>query len=80
MKCCFCDQNETISHLFLDCQHAKAIWRVVNIAIGLTQPRSINHMMRNWLTGLDNKTKNLIYVRVAALIWAIWCTRNDIIF
>jgi hypothetical protein len=57
MKCCFCDKNETIRYLFLDYQYAKAIWRVLKTATGLTQPRSINHMMWNWLTIIDNKTK-----------------------
>jgi hypothetical protein len=37
--------NETIKHLFFDCHHAKTIWRVVNIATGLTSPTSIIHML-----------------------------------
>ena len=77
-KCCFCDLNETIQHLFFDCQHAKTIWRVVHA--GLTPPKSITHMLRNWLTGISNKERSLIFVGAAALIWAIWCTRNDLIF
>jgi hypothetical protein len=41
-KCCFCNCNETIKHLF-----SKTIWRVVNIATGLTTPTSIIHMLGN---------------------------------
>jgi len=52
-KCCFCDLNETIQHLFFDCQHAKIIWRVVQVATGLTPPKSMTHMLRNWLTGIS---------------------------
>jgi hypothetical protein len=37
-------------------------------------------MVQNWLTGIENKTRRLIYVGVAALMWAIWCTRNDAVF
>jgi hypothetical protein len=56
-KCCFCDCNETIKHLFFDCQHAKTIWRTVHVATGLTPPRSVTHMLKHWLTGIQNKDK-----------------------
>ena len=79
-KCPFCDLNETIQHLFFDCQHAKTIWRVVHVATGLTPPKLITHMLRNWLTGISKKERSLIFVGAAALMWAIWCTRNDLIF
>ena len=52
-KCCFCDLNETIQHLFFDCQHAKTIWRVVHVATGLTPPKSISHMLGHLLTGIN---------------------------
>jgi hypothetical protein len=70
-KCCFCDLNETIQHLFFGCQHAKTIWRVVQVAAGLTPPKSIAHMLRNWLMGISTKERNLIFVGAAALMWAI---------
>jgi hypothetical protein len=37
-------------------------------------------MLRNWLTGISNKKRSLIFVGAAPLMWAIWCTRNDLIF
>ena len=79
-KCPFCDLNETIQHLLFDCQHAKTIWRVVYVATGLTPLKSITHVFRNWLSGIRKKEKSLIFVGAAALMWAIWCTRNDLIF
>ena len=79
-KCCFCDHNEIIQHLFYDCQHAKIIWRVVQVATGLTPPKSMTHMLWNWLTGISMKERRLIFVGAAALMWTIWCTRNDLIF
>ena len=79
-KCPFCDLNETIQHLFFDCQHAKTIWRVVHVATGLTPPKSIRHMLRNWLTGISKQERSLIFVGAAALMWAICCTRNDLTF
>ncbi|CAO2142593.1 unnamed protein product, partial [Urochloa humidicola] len=30
-------------------QHAKVIWSTVHVATGLTPPRSVTHMLGNWL-------------------------------
>ena len=49
------------------------------MATGLTPPKSISHMLGHWLTGINKKDRLLIFVG-AALIGAIWCTRNDLIF
>ena len=74
------DLNETIHHLFFNCQHAKTIQRVVHVAAGLIPTKSIVYMLRNWLTGISVKEISLIFVGAAALMWAIWCTCNDLIF
>ena len=37
-------------------------------------------MLGHWLNGINKKDRLLIFVRATALIWAIWCTRNDLIF
>ena len=79
-KYVLCNLNESIQHLFLDCHYARMVWRMVYLATGLTQPRSIRHMFGSWLSNQNNKSRNLIWVGVAALCWAIWRTRNDIIF
>ena len=79
-KCCFCNSNETIRHLFFDCHHAKSIWRIVHLATGLSPPISISHMLGNWLSLYNKNERNLILVGCAALCWAIWRSRNDIIF
>ena len=80
-KCCFCDLNETIQHLFFDCQHAKIIWRVVQVATGLTPPKSMTHMLRNWLTGISMKERGLIFVGAAVFyVSNDMVTGNDLIF
>jgi hypothetical protein len=30
-SCCFCDNKESIQHLFFDCPLAKIIWRIILI-------------------------------------------------
>ena len=70
-KCCFCDCNETIKHIFFDCQHAKIIWRIVHIATELSPPKSIYHMLGHSLPGINQKDRLLILVGANALMWGI---------
>ena len=79
-KCCGCNSNETIQHLFLDCPYARLVWRIIFFAIGLTPPRSIRHMFNSWLSNQSKKIRNVIWVEVVAVCWAIWRCHNDIIF
>ena len=67
MKCCFCDSEETIDHLFLFCPFAKMIWRVVHLAFALPPPTNITSMFGNWLNGIDRITKAKIRIGVSAL-------------
>jgi hypothetical protein len=78
-KCCFCNANETIKHLLFNCHHAKQIWRIVYLATGLPPPKSVPHMFGNWLHNQDDKMKKITMAGMAALCWAIWRCRNDII-
>jgi hypothetical protein len=79
-KCVACNSNETIKHLFVECPCARMVWRIIFYATGLTPPRSIRHMFGSWLSNQSSKVRNLIWVGVAAVCWAIWRCRNDIIF
>jgi hypothetical protein len=71
--------NENIQHLSLHYPFAKTIWRIF-FATNLNQPRSISHLFGTWLNNQPKNMKGLIWVGTAALCWAIWCCRNDVIF
>jgi hypothetical protein len=79
-RCCFCDQDETIQHLFIDCPFAKMVWRVVYMTFNISPPANITNLFGNWLAGVPKKDKVHIRVGVYALLWAMWNTRNDYIF
>jgi hypothetical protein len=79
-KCVCCNLNETIQHLFIDCPLAKMIWRFILYETNFSQPRSINHMFGNWLKNQHKDFKHLVWVGIAAICWAIWKCRNDIVF
>lgn len=57
LKCCFCDSDETVHHLFISCPLARIVRRIINIIFNLPPPTSITNLFGNWLTGLDNKIK-----------------------
>jgi hypothetical protein len=63
-KCCFCDQEETIQHLFIDCPFAKNLWRIVHMTFAISPPSNINNMFGNWLNGITKKDKGFIRIGV----------------
>ena len=79
-KYAFCNSDETIHHLFINCHFASHMWRLISICFGLKPPRSVQHVYGTWLVGVDSKTKYLIITGVSALCWAIWISRNDLVF
>jgi hypothetical protein len=78
--CCFCDQEETIQHLFISCLIAKMIWRIVFMTFNIPSPLNITNMFGNWLKGMAKKDKGHISVGVCAILWAIWKVGNDFLF
>jgi hypothetical protein len=48
LKCCFCNLDETIQHLFFDCQLATVMWRIVHVSFNITPPMNIFHMLAEW--------------------------------
>ena len=79
-RCCFCDQNKTIKHLFLEYPLAKLLWRSIHIAFNIHPPTSINTLFGTWLNGVDIHMAKHISIWMCALLRAIWNTRNDMIF
>jgi hypothetical protein len=45
--CVFCSQDETIKHLFFQCNFARSIWPVIQAASGLYTPTSITNIFGN---------------------------------
>ena len=79
-KCCFCDSNETVNHLFLHCPFANIIWRMIYFAFNIPPPSNVTNMFGRWLNGVHRKDKARIRIGISAMCWAIWNCRNDIIF
>ena len=57
VRCCFCNLDETIQHLFFYCPNAKFIWRLVQVVFNLPMPLNVNDIFTNWLNGVNKKTE-----------------------
>ena len=79
-QCCFCRYTETIQHLFLDCAYAKYLWRAIHILFGIAPPRDINDLFIRWSKIANQKYNSLLLTAASALCWAIWLTRNEVVF
>jgi hypothetical protein len=76
----FCNQDETIQHLFFDCPLARIIWHVVHMTVATIPPTNMTHLFEKYLFGVNKKDEAQICVGDCALVWAIWNAHNDIIF
>jgi hypothetical protein len=79
-KCCFCDDEESVNHIFIECPFAKIVWRIIHMSFGLAPPKNIKNLFGNWLTGIPKQDLVNIRVGVCAVLWALWNTRNDVVF
>jgi hypothetical protein len=78
--CVFCTHDETIKHLFIQCNFARSIWSVIQAASGLYPPTSTAGVFGNQVHGIDYKYITLLRVGAMALIWSLWLRRNDKVF
>ena len=79
-KCCFCNSNEIIQHLFFECYLAKFVWRVMHITFNIQPPTSISNMRGPWLKSFPFRLRNRLLVGTTGLCWAIWLNRNEVVF
>jgi hypothetical protein len=78
--CCVCHFSETIQHLFFYCFYAKFLWRSIHILFGISPPMNINDLFVHWCKVGNKKYNALLLTASTALLWAIWLTRNEVVF
>ncbi|KAL4584334.1 hypothetical protein LXL04_008933 [Taraxacum kok-saghyz] len=79
--CVFChSENETLNHIFLDCELARYVW----LRLGLWWQTSIPIFLSmdqvwSWIEGFDNRRKicDSLWILVIASLKALWDARND---
>ena len=79
-KCCFCEQDESIQHLFFDCQFARIVWRLIHMSFSLAPSKTVTNLFGNWLKGISKLVPKNIRVGVYVVLWTVWNMRNDLVF
>lgn len=77
LNCLFCNENESVHHLFFECVVAKQIWIDVVEVFGFNIPKNMIELSSFW--EINNK-KTVINIACVAAIWGIWIMHNDICF
>ena len=66
--------------MFFDCSYAKFLWCTVQISFSIPAPSNIDDLFTLWLHRGGPTFNSLLLVAAAALCWAIWLTRNEVVF
>ena len=77
LKCLFCNEDETVCHLFFECVVAKQVWSDISDSFEFSIPNDMNELSSFW--NLNNK-KSVTNIACVATIWSIWTMRNDMCF
>jgi hypothetical protein len=59
---------------------AKLVWGCVSFAFGFNKPTDVQHLFGPWLRNFSKEQRNLVLIGMAALCWAVWISRNDLVF
>jgi hypothetical protein len=63
-----------------DCHFVKFIWTIVHIAFNIEETLSVLHLLNDWASVGGHKNYKLLLTGDAFLIWALWTSRNDLVF
>jgi hypothetical protein len=77
LTCVFCNEDESCQHLFFDCVVAAKLWDDIVIAVNLdVKIMNMHDISSLW----ENKKNGHINMIFAAVLRALWITRNDFVF
>lgn len=79
-KCRFCNEKETLDHVFFHCSLPSYAWGVVKCALGIDMNVGSVHDFCGWIFGVPRKAMGSIAVGVVAVLWALWKSRNKTCF
>jgi hypothetical protein len=80
LKLCECSKKNL--KIFLQCRKIKSrlMWGTVCFTFGIKKPIDVGHLFGPWLRSFSKKQRNLLLVGMAAFCWALWISRNDLVF
>lgn len=82
--CSLCkSHNETLNHLFWECNLSKSCWRSVLDWWGLSNKNVFSNVTEMWGSSRwfkEGTMKKLWHLILVATVWTIWLKRNEVIF
>lgn len=79
-ECYFCNDDETIDHLFFKCFVTKVVWVCIAKFLGANDIHGCLEKCWQWLDTWLPHGKLVHVTGVAAICWSIWCARNKACF
>jgi hypothetical protein len=76
-SCLFCNEKESVPHLFFECVVARRAWMLIFRTIGRQIGESYESIATMWLC---NKKFGVTNIVTSAVCWSLWKLRNDICF
>ena len=77
MNCLFCDEPESVHHLFFECVVAKACWAYLADIFHIGFGNDFESVARWWVSNTRHKIMNCCS---SVLMWCLWKTRNELCF
>lgn len=71
--CLFCNDKETVQHLFFDRVVAQLLWDFISQALNLNL-KTFNDIGSKWLSNKNFAAVNIIS---SAILWCLWKLRNE---
>jgi hypothetical protein len=75
--CLFCNELETVHHLFFDCCVAKRIWLILSEFLELSGSWNFEFIATKWVAEKKHRCINIV---TSTALWSIWNYRNKLCF
>jgi hypothetical protein len=72
--------HQKVFNTFFYYFYAKLLWRAVHVLFGISPPHSIDDLFNRWTKTGGNKHNSLLLTVASTLCWAVWITRNEVVF
>jgi hypothetical protein len=76
-RCLFCNENESIHHLFFECVVAKQVWVNISTCLNIHCGDCFESVGKMWLCNKKYMIENIF---TSAALWGLWKLRNFLCF
>ncbi|KAI5003541.1 hypothetical protein ZWY2020_030701 [Hordeum vulgare] len=77
LTCLFCNEPESIQHIFFECINVDVIWTTIADFFHCSRMLCFHDVASLWKL---NKKEKLLNMTIAASLWSVWTLRNEFCF